>query len=164
MKKIIIVNGFPNSGKTELENLIAKYNYSIIRSSVDCVKEYAIKYFDWDGTKTEYWRRFLSQLKSMLVNEFDYIFLDLTKEVRKFYRDVNCEILMIDSREPEEIERFKNQFHAITLFVENNRCEKITSNESDANVKNYKYDYYIDNNGNLEDLEKLAIEFINKLK
>lgn len=164
MKKILIVNGHPKSGKTEFELSIAKIKKSMIRSSIDCVKELAMKYFSWTGIKDEETRKFLSMLKKMLSDNFDYIFLDISKTVQEFYKDVNAEILMVDSREPEEIERFKNCFHAVTVFIQNDRCEKINSNESDANVENYKYDYYIDNNGTLEDLEKTVCEFVNKLK
>jgi len=166
LKKIVIVNGYPKSGKTEYELFLAKHTRCIIYSSITPVKEYAKKYFGWSGNeddKTEDWRRFFSELKHMLVAEFDYIFKDLSTQVNKFYRDTNAELLLIDSREPEEIERFKNQFQAITIFVKNDRVEKIMSNESDANVENYKYDYYIDNNSSLDDLEQKAIEFIKEL-
>ena len=166
MKKVIIVNGHPKSGKTQYELFLSKYNKTIIYSSITPVKEYAKKYFGWSGDendKTEEWRRFFSELKNMLVVEFDYIFKDLSVQVNKFYRDVNSELLLIDSREPEEIERFKNQFQAITVFIKNDRVEKIMSNKSDANVENYKYDYYIDNNSTLDDLEQKAIEFVSKL-
>ena len=138
MKKIIIVNGYAKSGKTQFELYLAKHANTIIHSSVTIVKEYAKKYFGWSGNendKTEEWRRFFSELKRMLVAEFDYIFKDLSVQVNKFYRNTNAELLLIDSREPEEIERFKNQFQAITVFIRNDRMEKIISNKSDANVE-----------------------------
>lgn len=166
MKKIIIVNGHPKSGKTQFELYLAKHTNAIIYSSITPVKEYAKKYFGWSGNeddKTEEWRRFFSELKRMLVVEFDYIAEDLGKQINEFYRDTNGDLLLIDSREPEEIERFKNCFHATTLFIKNDRVEKIMSNDADANVENYKYDYYIDNNSTLDDLEQKAIEFINEL-
>ncbi len=166
MKKVIIVNGYPQAGKTEYELYLTKHTNCIIYSSITPIKEYAKKYFGWSGNeedKTEDWRRFFSELKRMLVAEFDYIFKDLSIQINKFYRNTNAELLLIDSREPEEIERFKNQFQAITLFVKNDRVEKIISNNSDANVENYNYDYYIDNNGTLEELEQKAIEFIERL-
>lgn len=167
MKQVLIINGYPKSGKTQFEEYIAKHANSIIYSSITLVKEYAKKYFGWSGNendKTEKWRRFFSELKYMLVAEFDCIFKDLSVQINKFYRDINAELLLIDNREPEEIERFKNQFQAITVFIRNDRVEKIISNDSDANVENYVYDYYIDNNGTLEELEEKALEFINKLK
>lgn len=162
MKKIIVVNGYPNSGKTEFENFIAKHISSKIYSSIDSVKEYAKRYFGWNGEKTEEWRRFLSELKKFLVEEFDLIFNEVNNRINTFYISKN-EIIMIDSREPKEIERFKKAFKATTVFIKNDRVEKITSNNSDANVENYTYDYYIDNDGTLEELEQKAIDFINKL-
>lgn len=167
MKKVLIINGHPKSGKTEFEKLIAKNINSVIYSSITPVKEYAKKYFGWNGderNKTEEWRRFFAELKRMLVEEFDYIYIKIAEKIRDFYNNPYCEIIMIDSREVEEIERFKNCFQAVTVFVNSNKCEKITSNNADANVENYKYDYYIDNNGTLEELEEKAIDLINKLK
>lgn len=167
MKKVLIINGHPKSGKTQLENYISENTNSIIYSSITPVKEYAIKYFGWDGderNKTKEWRRFFAELKRMLVEEFDFIYIKVSEKVREFYNNPHCEILMVDSREPKEIERFKNHFQAITVFVNSDKAEIVTCNDADANVENYKYDYYIDNNGTLEELEKNAIEFINKLK
>lgn len=162
MKKIIVVNGYPSSGKTEFEYFVAKHISSKIYSSIDSVKEYAKRYFGWNGEKTEEWRRFLSELKKFLVEEFDLIFNEVNNRINTFYISKN-EIIMIDSREPKEIERFKKAFKATTVFIKNDRVEKITSNNSDANVENYTYDYYIDNDGTLEELEQKAIDFINKL-
>lgn len=163
MKKILIINGYPESGKTQFETYISKHVNSIIYSSITPVKEYTIKYFDWNGKKTEESRKFLAQLKKLLVKEFDYIYIKISEKIREFYSNIYCEILMVDSREPEEIERFKNCFQAITVFVRNDRVEKITSNESDKNVENYQYDYVIENNGTLEELEQKAIDFIKEL-
>ena len=162
MKKVVVVNGYPNSGKTEFELFVAKHIPSTIYSSIDPAKDYAKRYFGWNGEKTEEWRRFLSELKKFLVDEFDLIFNEINNRVNTFYIS-DSKIIMIDSREPKEIERFKKVFKGITLFVKNDRVGKITSNESDANVENYIYDYIIENNGTLEDLEQKAIEFIKKL-
>lgn len=166
MKKILIINGYPTSGKTQFELFLAKHTNAIIYSSITPVKEYAKKYFGWSGNeddKTEEWRRFFAELKRFLVVEFDHIYICVSNKIREFQRNTNAELLLIDSREPEEIERFKNCFQATTVFVRNDRVEKITSNNADANVENYKYDFYIDNNGTLEDLEQKAIEFIKEL-
>lgn len=162
MKKIIIVNGYPQAGKTTLEKIIQEHVKTTIYSSIDPVKEYARHYFGYKDEKTEQWRRFLSELKKLLTDEFDLIYKKVSKHIEEFYNS-DAEIIMIDSREPIEIERFKNEFNAVTLFVRNSRAERVTSNESDANVENYVYDYYIDNNGTLEELEQKALEFIDKL-
>lgn len=163
MKKILIINGHAESGKTTFEQLVTKHTYGIIYSSIDCVKQLAINYFGWDGVKNEYWRKFLSQLKKFLVENFDYVYKDIANKVKDF-NNSDAEILMIDIREPEEIKRFKNEFEAITLFIKNDNVKIITSNESDRNVENFTYDYIIENNGSLEELEEKAKELIIKLK
>lgn len=163
MKKVIILNGYPKSGKTAFELILARLTLVLIRSSVDCVKEIAMKYFEWNGIKDEETRKFLSNLKRMFSEEFDYIFQDLHKTYAKFMES-DAELLLIDSREPDEIRRLQQEFNAITVFVQRKNCQKIMSNPSDANVENFKYDYYIDNNGTLEDLEQKAVELLSKLK
>ena len=70
-------------------------------------------------------------------------------------------IMFCDVREPKEIERLKNELGAITVFIMRENHELKISNHADADVENYKYDYYIYNNGTLEDLENTAIKFLN---
>ena len=57
MKYIFVVNGLPHSGKTEFENMVAKYAQTEILSSVDFVKEVA-KFAGWDGVKDDRGRLF----------------------------------------------------------------------------------------------------------
>ena len=42
--------------------------------------------------------------------------------------------------------------------------DNINSNTSDMNVDNYNYDYYINNDGTLEDFEEKAKEFLENIK
>ena len=69
-------------------------------------------------------------------------------------------ILLIDIREPAEIERAKIAFNANTIFIENNRVEQVTSNMADAGVYDYEYDITIRNNGTLEEFEEHIKEFV----
>lgn len=71
--------------------------------------------------------------------------------------------MFIHIREIAEIEKIKNIINAKTLLVKNPKVKLILSNESDANVNNYSYDYVLLNNGTLEDLQKKAKEFVEKL-
>jgi hypothetical protein len=70
------------------------------------------------------------------------------------------EVLIIDIREPEEIERAKNEFGAETILITNNRVAPITSNMADANVNNYNYDYVVENNGTLDEFRETVYTFI----
>ena len=54
-----------------------------------------------------------------------------------------------------------SHFGAKTIYIDaSKRVPQINSNHADANVNNYVYDYYINNNGTLDDLKKLTKEFI----
>jgi len=72
-------------------------------------------------------------------------------------------MMFIHIREIGEIEKIKNIIKAKTLLIKNPKVKLILSNESDANVNNYNYDYVLLNNGTLEDLQKKAKEFVEKI-
>ena len=42
---------------------------------------------------------------------------------------------------------------------QNGEDEEILSNEADANVENYEYDYYITNNGTIEEFDQNIMNF-----
>ena len=168
-KHIFIINGMAGSGKDTfiemveeaLENVNKDYwieNYS----SVTRVKEIAEK-CGWNPkVKTEKDRKFLSDLKSLLVEYNDLPFKDMSYIKEGFLYDFeNSKMLFFHIREPEEIARASKEFNAKTILVRRDSIPHIASNMSDNNVYNYDYDIIIDNNGSLEDLKKKAEQFIN---
>lgn len=174
-KQVIIINGSGGAGKDTFV-VLAKMAFKLRTkkfldytanevwnySSVDLVKDYA-KQMGWDGTKTEKNRKFLSDLK-LLLTEFDDIpFKDLKRKYENFINDDNASILFLHIREPEEIARAAKEFHAKTLLIKRDSVEHITSNMADKNVFNYEYDYVIENNGTVNDLEAKADNFIDTL-
>lgn len=152
-KLVIIVNGKPRAGKDTFALLLNKCERVYKYSSIDKVKAIALE-CGWKGGKTEKDRKFLSDLKILTTAYSDMPFNDLLEKTLDFYEDkIKERILLIDIREPDDIERCKNAFDAITLFIKNDNVEAITSNEADANVENYEYDYYITNNGTIAEFE-----------
>ena len=158
-KQVFIINGSGGSGKDTFVSLVAKHYPTMNYSSVDKVKEIAMQ-IGWDGSKTEWNRRFLSDLKLLTTKFCDMPFKDLQEKVDEFNRDDTIQYLFLHIREPKEIERAKNTFNAKTILIRRNSINKITSNMADANVENYHYDYYINNDSTLVDFEKTAIKFI----
>ena len=73
---------------------------------------------------------------------------------------IKAEVLLIDIREPDEIARAAKTFGAETILVRRANAKKIDSNHADRNVENYVYDYIIENNGTLEQLDDVAYQFI----
>ncbi len=160
-KQIIIINGTGGSGKDTFVEFVSKYCKVFNFSSINKVKEVATV-VGWNGTKTEKDRKFLSDLKKLTTEYNDMAFNSIKKAVEDFKKS-NNEIMFIHIREPEEIKRAMNAFGAKTLLIKREGLETITSNYSDANVEKYNYDYVVINT-TLEQLDKEAKEFINRIK
>lgn len=166
--KIICINGYPRSGKDTFVSFCYEYG-SIIQSysTVDFVKKIA-KICGWDGVKDLKGRKFLSDLKDILT-EYDDIpikkikekILDLIRPIENLGYNTDRIIFFIHTREPEELQRFKDEFGAKTLLIQRPSVEDAEqSNHADKEVLNFNYDYVIDNDGTLEDLQKKADSFI----
>lgn len=165
-KKIFITNGSGASGKDTVATIIGKYFPIMKYSSIDGVKELA-KNMGWTGSKTERDRKFLSDLKKILIDYNDFPCKDVSDTIEDFLQDF-CpkQICIIDIREPEEIDKIKNKYKdcdIVTILVKSNRVNPIISNESDKYVNEYNYDYIIENNGTLEDLEDAVILLLKDL-
>lgn len=170
MANVIIVNGAPRSGKDTFVNFCLKelkgFGKSV--STVDFVKEIAAK-CGWDGTKTLKNREFLSNLKDLLTEWGDVPYKKIEEEINSF--DFSLEQYDIDKdkgfvfvmcREPQEIQKFVDRLGAKTVCVRREEAEKAAvSNHADANVLDYNYDCYINNNKDLAHLQNAARVFLN---
>ena len=168
----ILVNGAPGAGKTSFEQMCSYIlgPYYRARSTVDKVKEIA-RQLGWNGEKDVAGRKFLSDLKDALTEYNDLPFNDVMQaftqfgeELENYDIDSQKGVIFIDVREPKEIERLKKATNGVTLFIQRELAEqKETSNHADANVRDYDYDYYIDNNGTYAELERKAIGFLKDI-
>lgn len=164
----IIINGAPCSGKSTFVSLCKKFYEDIFEcSTVDLVKEIAVS-LGWDGTKDLKNRKFLSNLKDILTEWKDIPYNDIIKRSEEHWNEFKTPNMMpitfVHCREPEEIQKFKDRLGALTVFVTRDEIEKLqTSNYADAEVYNYNYDYIVDNNGTLENLEITAERFVTEI-
>lgn len=172
MVNVIVVNGYPRSGKDTFVNFCKEKlgAFGVSVSTVDFVK-YLAAQSGWDGTKTPKNRKFLSDLKDLLTEWNDVPW----KKVEEVFESIKIEcfqyglkdsdfFLFIHSREPKEIERFQKEYGALTVLIDREEVEGKQSNHSDAEVMNFNYDYIINNDGTLEELEMKAITFIESVK
>lgn len=148
--------------------------YCYILSTVDFVKELA-KTCGWDGEKTNKNRKFLSDLKDLLTEWNDIPLKKIISKIEEiqnfaFNNDFDFDrfCIFVDCREPDEIEKLKDELtqeelEVQTLIVRNSKVEDsiIPSNHADADVLNYVYDWHIWNDGDLEELKLSAEEIIN---
>lgn len=173
MVKIVIINGRPRVGKS----LFVKLCLDILgyqgreASTVDLVK-YLAEECGWDGAKTLKNRKFLSDLKDLLTEWNDVPYKDIQRRKAAFEKSLNLfpneepkdGILFVHCREPEEIQKFKDRDNAITLLIRRAAVENDEqSNHADSEVFNFNYDYVIENNGTIEELEKKARGFLKLL-
>lgn len=144
-------------------------NYSghdtYIISSVDDIKKKA-KLMGWDGTsKTEKDRKFLSDLKDLCTWYNDAPYDYIRQQIMYFEATPKSEIMFIHIREPKEIEKIKQKYPYIkTILITNKNVPHITSNEADAGVFDYHYDYVIRNDGSLDELKDKALELIKEFE
>lgn len=162
-KRIFITNGMARSGKDTFAAFLGHIVWVRKYSSIDRVKTIAFE-CGWDGGKTERDRKFLSDLKDLTTEYSDLAFKSIEQAVEIFTHDTFHEVMLIDIREPEEIERAKKAFNAETILIYNKNVPIINSNDADANVFNYVYDHVVYNNGTLdefyEEVKKFAVDIL----
>lgn len=166
---IIVINGAAGSGKTTFAELccaqVAPFGLNV--STVDFVKHLATE-CGWDGTKTAANRKFLSDLKQLLVGWGDVPYHKTIEAIEQWERGMAAygvenpdTMIFVHCREPEEITKFVERNGARTLRIIRPDVEGVAaSNASDANVGNFVYDDVIMNDGSLDDLTKKAAAYI----
>ena len=163
MKKILITNGSGGCGKDTLAEFMSKY--------VDIIKYSSIDFFKELGTlgrmkpqKDEGERILLYNLKKAFIEYNELPTILCGEKIDNFLQSNENGILIIDVREPKEIQKLKELYpQIITVLVINKNVPVITYNSSDANVFDYVYDYVIDNSYTLGVLEESAITLLQEL-
>ena len=162
MSKIFILNGVATCGKDTFvkyckEYYFATYHISTITPIKNALKE---MYVDINN-KDEKTRKLMSDLKDRMTifNNCSHQYIE--KEIEKLNNKKFNYVLFIDSREPDDIEKLCNKFNAKSILIRNSNVEEKFNNHADKNVEEYKYDYYIENDGDLEYLKKLAKNFLD---
>jgi hypothetical protein len=160
---IIVVNGFPKSGKDEfvkycIEYLEDKNITGYNTSSVDKIKEIA-KLLRWDGEKTPKARKFLSDLKDLYSDYCNGPTLDVID-----FHTKNKGITFFHCREPKEIEELvKLKKDTITVLIKRYDTTTCDTNHADIFVEEYPYNYIIENKTDLDTLKQSAKTFIENI-
>ena len=163
-KKIVIINGSGGVGKNTFVDLVSKYIPTAFYDSVKTVKDMATL-AGWDGSKSEKDRKFLSDIRDLTSEYSDLSYRKVKEAAQKFYKDDFCNsVLFVNMRDQADTDRAIKEFGAITLLIRNNNVKKVNSNHADADVEKRDYDCVIENGGTLQELDKLAYDFVQSLK
>ena len=161
-KYIFITNGMARSGKDTFAALMNELVPTKKYSSIDYIK-YIAKLCGWNGQKDEKSRKFLSDLKVLTSQFNDLSFNEIQEEIKKFNNDNIYKVLLVDIREPQEIERLCETNNSIkTILIRRDSVKNITSNMADAGVFNYNYDFVIENNGTIDELKSNVEKFVKE--
>lgn len=161
--KVVLVNGTAGAGKDSFTSLCSQYGACTSVSTVDWVRTVAA-FIGWDGrSKTPADRRLLSDLKDAAARWNDVPYQKIKAIIKLAKKAGVVDAIFVMCREPDEIQRFVDEFGAVTIRVERKESEMPASNHADAEVYDYFYDYIIDNNGSLEDFDAAAETFMKIL-
>lgn len=147
-KIVIVINGKGGVGKDTICGLTSRLFYAKTISSITPVKQVAAL-CGWKGEKDGKARKFLADLKQLLIAYNDYPNQFLTQEVQAFRKDPALDILFVHIREADQIEAFLHSIdrNAVTLLIRSNRpgLSAVYGNSADDGVEQYQYDYIFDN-------------------
>jgi hypothetical protein len=160
--KLVLINGYPGSGKDTFVELCEKFAEIWEAHSSDPAKQ-ALRDLGWDGEKSEKIRAVLAYLVKI-----SYAFnkpQEYLKDIIDVAKICGKEIVFYHVREPENLAKFKQIYpNAVTLFIDRDIARAEYSNASDNNVENFDYDVVIPNNGDLIELEGYAKSFMRVMK
>lgn len=165
--KIIVVNGYPGTGKT----LFAEYcdeilkeknaGYQILTTSVIEPVKKVCRCLGWDGEKDQSGRKFLADIKDAMdrYNNFTYRNIDNLATMSQY------DFIFIDARSSYDLDYAVLNHNAATVFIQQNKTERkeYYSNHADSEVEEYNYDYYIGNNGTKEDFYLVVQQFLETI-
>lgn len=170
--KIYITNGMSGCGKDTFAGFINKYLTShkeFFRklSCVDSVKEACLK-IGWDGKRDEKGRKLISDVNLALEAYNNSPLKSVLDKIEHEYKEYGYIYYFVDIREPYRIDKFKEMceekgYKVKTIFISRKDNKPILSNAGDvATLEPCDYDYYIENNETLKELEVKAIDFVDK--
>lgn len=167
--RIFIINGAGGVGKDTFVTLtqiyFAQKDFEVLNiSNTDLVKQ-AFRILGWDGTKNAKNRQALSDLKDFST-EYNNGPVEYVIDNAKKITDKNM-VMFAHCREPLEIKELKEKlttqgYEVETVVVLRNGIAQF-KNHADSNTANFDYDYTINNNKSLEELQQSAEKFVTRL-
>ena len=162
-KMVVVINGRGGVGKDMFCDAIADCFNVMNVSSIDPIKDIA-RMVGWENGKELKDRKFLSDLKSLVVEYNDYPTQYLMQEHKRFLDDEVYQVMFVHIREPKEIDKFKNLLdgRCVTLKIERKSVDgMVYGNHSDDGVDAYDYDYIYHNDQPKEDALLDMVKFFN---
>lgn len=172
--KVILISGKAQSGKdtvaSMLRNKLTADNHRVLTTHyADLLKYICRSYFGWDGNKDEKGRQMLQYVGTDVIRKQNpSLWVDFVAMMLKYFYD-NWEYVIIpDCRFPNEITgMIDNGFDTVHLRVvrpglDSPLTEEQQKHPSETALDDIKADFYIQNEGSLEELNTKINEWIKE--
>lgn len=173
--RIIAISGKAQHGKDTTAGILKRqleadgYNVLIVHYA-DLLKHICRSFFGWDGKKDDAGRHILQYVGTDIIRaKRPNYWVDFIIDVLNLFPDEWDYVLIPDCRFPNEIECLKKAgFDSIHIrVVRPNFVSPLTAEQqahpSEIALDNSTPDYYIDNSGTLNDLEKVISDWVTEL-
>ena len=175
MPKFICISGKARAGKdTAAEILRVKLesqgNSVLVTHFADLLKYICKTYFGWDGNKDEHGRSLLQQIGTEGVRSHNpNYWVDFIVQLISMFQDKWDYVIVPDARFPNEIERIKKVFDSVHIRISRSAKTSDLTHEqsnhaSEVALDGVAPDYYIVNDGTLDELEKTVWSIIDQIQ
>jgi len=166
VSKVVIINGFPGSGKDTFVNMALLYWDQVYNIHTSDGVKGMLWELGWDGSKTPQTRKLLADMLGFAYAN-NAVFKFVAEEVKAIHMHSSGKaIIFVHCREYANVQALKLMFNATTLFIDRNAAESVAySNSSDLRAGEHKekYDTIVYNNGSLKILEYNALAYLTTL-
>ena len=179
MKKVILVSAKARHGKDTVaelmkNNLESKGERVLICHYADLLKYICKTFFDWNGVKDDKGRTILQHVGTDVIrikNHAPDYWVDFIANLLWMFYDEWDYILIPDTRFPNELERMIDNFskeRIVSLRINrpnfnSGMTQEQLNHPSECALDNYDFDYYIENNGTLEDLQLKVKDLLDNI-
>lgn len=175
MKKVILISGKAQNGKDTVANILREVLHEngervLVTHYADLLKYICRNYFEWDGKKDEKGRRMLQYVGTEVIRRQNpTLWVDFVSMMLKYFHE-NWEYVIIpDCRFPNEITgMIQSGFNVVHLKVVREGfasplTEEQQHHSSETALDEVVPDFYVKNNGSLEDLSKAVTRWVKEV-
>ena len=172
--KILAISGHAQNGKDTVADLLrdslkADGNNVLVTHYADLLKYMCRTFFNWDGNKDENGRHILQYVGTDVIRkQAPDFWVDFVSSVLTYFNENWDYVLIPDTRFPNEINKLlSNGFDVTHIRVirpnfESSLTEEQKNHPSETALDNINPDFYIYNEGSIEELQSKINEWIKE--
>lgn len=174
--KVICIAGKAQHGKDTTASIMSKQltdkGYTVLIAHYSDLVKYVCKtFFNWNGEKDEYGRTLLQIVGTNKIrSKYHDFWVSFIAKILTAFENEWDYVLIPDTRFPNEINGlFYYGLETLSLRIERDNFDSGLSDEQKAHISetaldDFNFDFVIENNGSVEDLENKVNELLEVIK